>query len=254
MIPCNCLFWCNNDHSSADLFSTYEHHYSPHSFPSFPDPHFSFIVLTGTWEKTPLPSSCALSWWYSWLEGHDSWNVCRPDIWLTGELLFLVIRVSQGQARAASVALNVLAFVGEKPTESWQNGMWRPFFSPGCKLRASLPWFPGKQMLGCWEWHLSQCYCYMIPTFLRLRVRDHQIVPVKNLLVFTGIGRPNQIGYEILIPFLLQNFHWFCMCSRSWELPRAGFNVSWSQAGPRCHPFRPKWAFYSPLATDPSSF
>jgi hypothetical protein len=45
--------------------------------------------------------------------------------------------------------------------------------------------------------------------FLGLMPEDHQIVPIKNLLLYAEIGDQIRLNMKTLITFLLENFHWF---------------------------------------------
>lgn len=76
---------------------------------------------------------------------------------------------------------------------------------------------------------------------------EHPTVPIQNLLLFTENRVWNFKFSFIKFPLALYVFQVLGILG-------AEFSVSWSQAGPRCHPFRPKWAFYSPLGPGPSSF
>ena len=140
--------------------------------PSSPDPHFFLIVLGNLWMKNPFPSliRCRMVTFPRIRPlGIELPAVAAVCAVLTfdsqKELLFLVIRVTQGQTSSASVALNILAFVGGKSADLNRTG----YEGHSCVLRARPEphypkfWEGNVRLLG--EWHLNQHYCYMIPTF-----------------------------------------------------------------------------------------
>lgn len=76
----------------------------------------------------------------------------------------------------------------------------------------------GKEMWGVPGVALT--YCCITPKFFSSAASlEITNVLIKDLLLCTETQRPAQIESETLITFLLQNFHWFCMRSRSWEPP-----------------------------------
>ena len=141
--------------------------------PSSPDPHFFVTVLGNLWMKNPFPSlicCCMMTFPRIRPLGIELPAVVRVCAVLTfdsqKELLFLVIRVTQGQTSSASVGLNILAFVGGG-SQQISTGLGVKATLVSCRQGQSLITLSSGEgnvrLLG--EWHLNQHYCYLIPTF-----------------------------------------------------------------------------------------
>lgn len=128
------------------------------------------------------------------------------------DLLFLVIRVTQGQTSSASVGLNILAFVGGKSADLNRTGCE----GHSCVLQARpephYPKFWGRECEAVGGVAFESTLLLFDTHFLSLRFMtvDHQIVPIKTLL----LCREFRLDVKV-ITCLLQNFHWFCKRSRS---------------------------------------
>lgn len=126
-----------------------------------------------------------------------------------------------------------------------------------CLIRASsqphYPNFQGRKCEAVAGVPLESTLLLYDPHSLSLRFIAvyHQIVPSKNSLLFTEI----RLGMKLWLSFFFPAkfplvLHAFQVLG---HFP-AEFSVSWSRAGPLCHPFRPKRAFYSLVTAGPFSF
>lgn len=181
---------------------------------SSPDPHFFLIVLGNLWMKNPFPSliRCHMVTFPRIRPlGIELPTVAAVCAALTfdsqKELLFLVIRGTQGQTSSASVALNILAFVGGKSADLNRTGHEGHSRVLRARPEPHYPKFWGRECEAVGGVAFESTLVLYDTHFLSLRFMtvDHQIVPMKTLLLFREIRLDVKI-----ITCLLQNFHWFC--------------------------------------------
>lgn len=159
-------------------------------------------------------ASCDISWsaGLTW-----AWNVCRADVWLA-------VRVSHSKTSSASVALNVLAFAGEKPAECWQAG--HPSLREG-NVRCSRSGFDSVLLL--YDPHVL---------FLSSSLEITNVL-IKDLLSYTETRA--QLRLSLKLWFLsFYKISTGSVCGPGLGNLPVEFSVSWSRAGRWCHSFLPQ--------------
>lgn len=140
------------------------------------------------------------------------------------ELLFLALRVSHSRTSSASVALNALAFAGEKPPECWQAG--HPSLREG--------------NVRCPRSGLDSVLLLYDPHVLSLSSSlEITNVLIKDLLRYTETWA--QLRLSLKLWFLsFYKISTGSVCGPGPVNLPVEFSVSWSRAGLRCHPFLPQ--------------